>query len=122
MNVISEEQRVRNEGVLLYNDGEDVYSAVSSDSRQWKNICGNVYTVIVNIICKTEGVSGPSHTSEDECDTSLHSDESKLRLKNAILYMEKLLLENDLVAQESSRTISRQYKLAKNCMNASLKY
>lgn len=71
--------------------------------------CAETCSVIVNIICKMEGVPGSSQTSERECDTnSLHSDESKSRLKNAILYMEQLLLENDLVARESSGTISHE--------------
>lgn len=44
-----------------------------------------------------------------ECDTnSLHSDESKLRLKDAIVYLEQLLLKNDLVARVSSGTISHE--------------
>jgi len=52
--------------------------------------------------------SVPSFSS-NECDsTSIHSDESKLLLKDAIVYLEQLLLENDLVAQESSGTLSHK--------------
>lgn len=54
-----------------------------------------------------EGVPGSS--SEHECDSnSLHSEESKLRLKDAIKHLEQLLLENDLVAPESSGTINHE--------------
>lgn len=49
--------------------------------------------------------------SSSKCEiNSLHSDESKLRLKEAIEHFEKLLLENDLVAQESSGRISNEAK------------
>jgi len=53
--------------------------------------------------------SVPSSSSSNECDsTSIHSDESKLLLKDAIVYLEQLLLENDFVAQESSGTLSHK--------------
>jgi len=45
-----------------------------------------------------ENLPGPSQTAEDECDVnSLYSDKSKLRLKDAIIHMEQLLLESNLV-------------------------
>jgi len=52
-----------------------------------------------------EGVPDPSQTAESDSFTeSLHSNESKLRLKETNAYLE-LLLENNLVASESSKTI-----------------
>jgi len=48
-----------------------------------------------------ENLPGPSQTVEDECDVNLlYSDKSKLRLKDAIIHMEQLLLESNLVGQE----------------------
>lgn len=62
---------------------------------------------IVNI--KMQNVPDSSQTSKRECDiNSLHSDKSKLRLIDAIIYFEQLFLENDLVARESFGTISHE--------------
>ncbi|KAF5270209.1 hypothetical protein FQA39_LY08423 [Lamprigera yunnana] len=53
--------------------------------------------------------SGCSNTSESKNNiNSLHNDESKLRLKDAIVYLEHLYLENNLLAQQSSATISHE--------------
>ena len=73
--------------------------AASNDSRQWREVC----SVIENNNCKMESVPGSS--SEQSDINSLYSDASKLRLKDAIIYLEQLLLENDLVPRESSGTI-----------------
>jgi len=54
-----------------------------------------------------EDIPDPSQTAESDSFTeSLYSNESKLCLKEAIEHLEQLLLENDLVASESSKTIS----------------
>ena len=73
--------------------------AAINDSRQWRKVC----SVIENNNCKMEGVAGSFWDQSDI--NSLYSDASKLRLKDAIIYLEQLFLENDLVARESSGTI-----------------
>ena len=62
---------------------------------------------------KTESIDlpGPSRTGDEVEDESLHSDLSKLRLEYAVLYSEKLLFENDLVAPESSTVITEEAML-----------
>lgn len=56
-----------------------------------------------------ENLPCPLQTSEDECDVNLlYSDKSKLRLKDAIIHMEQLLLESNLIAQESSGVVSHE--------------
>jgi len=68
-----------------------------------------------------EGVPDSPQTVESDSFTeSLHSNESKLRLKEAIEHLEQLLLENDLVASESSKTIS--YKVMQMVEELSLQW
>ncbi|XP_071574627.1 uncharacterized protein [Temnothorax nylanderi] len=59
-----------------------------------------------------ESVPGLSTTPDSKVyDNSLHSDVAKTRLKDAVVYFEQLLLENDLVATESSSSISQEAML-----------
>lgn len=59
-----------------------------------------------------ESVPGSSTTPDSEMDdNSLHSDVAKTRLKDAVVYFEQLLLESDLVATESSSSISQEAML-----------
>jgi len=54
-----------------------------------------------------EGVPGPSQMAESDSFTELlYNNKSKLRLKETNEYLKQLLLENNLVASESSKTIS----------------
>lgn len=56
-----------------------------------------------------ESIPGPSLTSGSERNNeSIHSEKSKLRLKDAVAYYKQLLMENDLVTQESSPSISEE--------------
>ncbi|RLU18062.1 hypothetical protein DMN91_010305 [Ooceraea biroi] len=59
-----------------------------------------------------ESVPGSSRMPDSEVDdNSLHSDVAKKRLKDAVVYFEQLLLENDFVATESSSSISEEAML-----------
>lgn len=59
-----------------------------------------------------ESIPRPSLTSGSEYNNeSIHSEESKLRLKDAVVYYEQLLIENDLVTLESSPSISEEAML-----------
>lgn len=59
----------------------------------------------------TEEVAGSSGIGEEIPEESIHSDLSKLRLKDAVVYYEKLLTENNLIASTSSEEISREAML-----------
>ncbi|XP_025832862.1 uncharacterized protein LOC108734939 [Agrilus planipennis] len=52
-----------------------------------------------------------SHSVEEIPDSSLHSDFSKQRLKDGVVYYENLLLENDLIMESSSDTLSEDAML-----------
>lgn len=56
----------------------------------------------------TSEVLPGSSVSEDIPDSSLHSDKSKVLLKNAVVYYESLLLKNNLIASNSSSVIPEE--------------
>ncbi|CAB3232801.1 unnamed protein product [Arctia plantaginis] len=53
-------------------------------------------------------VPGPS-TAQDDIAHSLCSEVSKLRLKDALVYYEQILTQNNLVAPTPSEVITEQY-------------
>lgn len=59
----------------------------------------------------SEEIPGPSRVEEKIPEDSMHSEMSKLRLKDAVVYYEGLLAENNLIASESSATISHEAML-----------
>ena len=70
---------------------------------------------------ESANLPGPSRIEDEVKDESLHSDVSKLRLKDALLHFQQRLVENDLVASESSTAITEEAmlmadKLFDNCM------
>ena len=54
---------------------------------------------------KSKELPGPSVSEDTIPESSLCSDKSKLLLKNAVVYYEGLLYENNLIASESSPII-----------------
>ena len=56
-------------------------------------------------ISKSKELPGPSVSEDTIPESSLYSDTSKLLLKNAVVYYEGLLYENNLIASESSPII-----------------
>lgn len=59
----------------------------------------------------SEEIAGSSGLVEDITEDSLHSDKSKLLLKDAVTYFNALLVENDLITSEGSPSISHEAML-----------
>ncbi|XP_023228981.1 uncharacterized protein LOC111629327 [Centruroides sculpturatus] len=58
-----------------------------------------------------EEIAKVSEAADEISQDSLYSEMSKLRLKDAVIYYESLLAENNLITSESSTSISREAML-----------